>query len=227
MKDGLFKELQEGIQEEWLAQILREMILIRSENPFDDPPSPGSREKEMAEYLMDHMSHLGLQVEAKEVKPSRPNVFGHLPGSEGLFTLMLAGHMDTARTTGYPGAYDVKVEGGKMYGRGSCDMKAALAAYLAVVKVLKEANVRLKGTLIVCGNIDEEYQMLGSKTIGQYGPKAHQGIIGEPTNLQICPCSKGRVSAKIITRGQAAHSSVTEKGVNAIAHMAKIIQGFE
>ena len=53
MKDGLFKELQEGIQEKWLAQTLREMILIRSENPFDDPPSPGSREKEMAEYLME------------------------------------------------------------------------------------------------------------------------------------------------------------------------------
>jgi acetylornithine deacetylase/succinyl-diaminopimelate desuccinylase family protein len=227
MKDGLFKELQEGIQEEWLAQTLREMILIRSENPFDDPPSPGSREKEMAEYLMDQMSRLGLRVEAKEVKPSRPNVFGHLPGSEGLFTLMLAGHMDTARTTGYPGAYDVKVEDGKMYGRGSCDMKAALAAYLAVVKMLKEANVRLKGSLIVCGNIDEEYQMLGSTSIGRHGPKAQQGIIGEPTNLQICPCSKGRVSTKIITRGQAAHSSVPEKGVNAIAHMAKIIQGFE
>src|SRR4030042_5388264 len=141
MKGGLFKELQEGIQEEWIAQTLREMILIRSETPFDDPPSPGFREKEMAEYLMDHLSRLGLRVETKEVKPSRPNVFGYLPGSEGAFTLMLAGHMDTARTTGYPGAYDAKVEDGKMYGRGACDMKAGLAAYLAVVRVLAEVAV--------------------------------------------------------------------------------------
>jgi acetylornithine deacetylase/succinyl-diaminopimelate desuccinylase family protein len=225
--NDLFERLEKGINADWIRKILQEMVRIRSENPFYEPPDAGYREKEMADYLSEQMSRLGLRVEQQEVKPHRPNVFGYLTGTEGKFTLMLAGHTDTARTTGYPSAYEVKFEDGKIYGRGACDMKAALAAYLAVAKVLKESGLRLKGNLIICGNMDEEFQMLGSKAIGRDGPKADQGIIGEPTNLQICPANKGRVSTKIVTRGLAAHSSVPEKGVNAIVRMAKIIEAFE
>ena len=105
-------------------------------------------------------------------------------------------------------------------------MKAALAAYLGVIKALRETGTRLNGNLIVCGIVDEEYQMLGSKAIGQSGRMADQGIIGEPTNLKICPANKGRVSTKIVTRGRAAHSSVPEKGINAIDKMAKVIRAF-
>jgi acetylornithine deacetylase/succinyl-diaminopimelate desuccinylase-like protein len=106
-------------------------------------------------------------------------------------------------------------------------MKAALAAYLAVVKAIQGGALKLKGNLILCGNMDEEFQMLGSKAIGQEGPRADQGIIGEPTGLQICPSNKGRVSTKIITRGRAAHSSVPEQGINAVERMAHIIRAFE
>jgi len=180
----------------------------------------------MADYLAGHLSGFGLQVEMRAVRPGRPNVFGVMNGSRGQSALMLAGHMDTARTTGYPEAYTVQVADGKMHGRGACDMKAALAAYLGVVKALKETGTRLKGRLIVCGIVDEEYQMLGSKAIGQSGRMADQGIIGEPTHLRVCPSNKGRVSTKIVTRGRAAHSSVPEKGVNAIVQMSKVIQSF-
>jgi acetylornithine deacetylase len=221
-----FSELEKAIDRKWIFDILREMIRIRSENPFDDPPREGFREKEMADYLAGHLSGLGMRVETREVRPGRPNVFGFLDGKQGRPTLMLAGHMDTARTTGYPEAYDVKVEDGKMYGRGACDMKAALAAYLGVVKALRDSGARLNGNLVVAGIVDEEYQMLGSKAIGQAGRIADQGIIGEPTNLGVCPANKGRVSTKIITRGRAAHSSVPEKGINAIEKMAKVIQAF-
>jgi len=224
-KDG-FGEPEKAIDREWIFGILREMILIRSENPFDDPPREGYREKEMADYLAGHLSALGLRVETRDVRPGRPNVFGFLNGKQSQTTLMLAGHMDTARTTGYPAAYEVKVQDRMMYGRGACDMKAALAAYLGVVKALRETGTRLNGHLIICGIVDEEYQMLGSKAIGQGGRMADQGIIGEPTNLRICPANKGRVSTKIITRGRAAHSSVPEKGVNAIDKISKVIRAF-
>jgi len=223
----LYGELEKGIDASWTQGVLREMILIRSENPFHDPPAAGFREKEMADYLAERMSSMGLRVEQKEVRPQRPNVFGHLAGKEGHVTLMLAGHMDTARTDGYAEAYSGKTEEGLIYGRGACDMKAALAAYLAVVKAIQEGALKLKGNLIICGNMDEEFQMLGSKAIGQGGPRADQGIIGEPTGLQICPANKGRVSTKIITRGRAAHSSVPEQGINAVERMAHIIRAFE
>lgn len=226
MERDLFERVQRAIDREWIFQVLREMILIRSENPFDDAPREGYREKEMADYLAGHLSGQGLEVETREVRPGRPNVIGTLRGKQGRAALMLAGHMDTARTAGYPGAYDVKVEDGRMHGRGACDMKAALSAYLGVLKALRETGTHLNGNLIVCGIVDEEYQMLGSKAIGQSGRMADQGIIGEPTNLNICPANKGRVSTKIVTRGRAAHSSVPEKGINAIDKMAKVIRAF-
>ena len=222
-----FADIEAAIDPDWMARILREMILIRSENPFDDPPGEGTREQEMADYLAGHLSDLGMTVEMQAVRPGRPNVFGVLRGSADRSRLMLAGHMDTARTTGYPEAYEVRVADGKMYGRGACDMKAALAAYLGAARALRATGTRLAGTLILCGIVDEEYQMLGSKAIGRGGRMADQGIIGEPTNLKVCPANKGRVSTKIVTRGRAAHSSVPEKGVNAIAAMARVIQAFE
>lgn len=227
MSLALFRDIEAALDPDWIARTLREMILIRSENPFDDPPAEGTREQEMAEYLVGHLSDLGLTVETRAVRPGRPNVFGVRRGSSDRFRLMLAGHMDTARTTGYPDAYDVRTTDGKMYGRGACDMKAALAAYLGVARALHATGTRLPGTLIVCGIVDEEYQMVGSKAIGADGRMADQGIIGEPTNLRVCPANKGRVSTKIITRGRAAHSSVPETGVNAIAAMARVIRSFD
>lgn len=223
----MYNELQAGIDADWLRRTLQEMILIRSENPFDDPPRAGYRELEMADYLCGLMADLGLRHERREVRPDRPNVFGYLPGSAGHLTLALAGHMDTAHTTGYARAYDARYADGKIYGRGACDMKAALTAYLAVAKVLREANVTLRGDLLLIFNMDEEYQMVGSQAIGHAGPRADQGIIGEPTSLQVCPANKGRVSTKIITRGRAAHSSVPEMGINAIGRMARVISAFD
>lgn len=227
MEQRLYDELQAGIDPEWLRRTLQEMIVIRSENPFDDPPSADRRELEMAGYLSGVLSGLGMRHEWKPVRPDRPNVYGFLPGSEGHTTLALAGHMDTARTTGYAAAYERRYEDGRIYGRGACDMKAALAAYLAVAKVLQAAHVTLRGNLVLLFNVDEEYQMLGSQAIGRDGPRADQGIVGEPTNLAVCPSNKGRVSTKFITRGRAAHSSVPEQGVNAIGRMARIIAAFD
>ena len=127
MAKDRFAEVESAIDRDWMYRILQEMILIRSENPFDDPAREGYREQEMADYLAGHLSGFGLQVEMRAVRPGRPNVFGVMNGSRGQSALMLAGHMDTARTTGYPEAYTVQVADGKMYGRGACDMKAALA----------------------------------------------------------------------------------------------------
>jgi acetylornithine deacetylase/succinyl-diaminopimelate desuccinylase-like protein len=225
MEQSLYEDLAREIDEKSLTESLTEMIALRSENPFHEEPRAGYREKEMGEYLSERLSGLGAEVSARDVRPGRPNVFGCLRGGEGK-ALMLAGHMDTARTDGYPGAYDVRVSHGRIYGRGSCDMKAALAAYLEVLRLLQRAKPALKGSLYVTGIMDEEFQMLGSQDIGANGPRADQGIIGEPTLLEVCPANKGRVSTFIRTRGKAAHSSVPETGENAIIRMANVIRAF-
>jgi acetylornithine deacetylase/succinyl-diaminopimelate desuccinylase family protein len=226
MDKNLYSELIGLLDEELLADRLREMIAIKSENPFNEEPRQGYREKEMGEYMREAMRSLGFEVRSKDVRPDRPNVFGFKKGLRDGPTLILCGHLDTARTDGYPDAYKVVEKAGRIFGRGACDMKAALAAYLEVGRLLKIAEVGLKGQLILAGVMDEEYQMLGSKDVGRHGPRADQGIIGEPSDLNVCPSNKGRVSTFIKTFGRAAHSSVPENGENAIIRMARVIMAF-
>ncbi|MBD3305866.1 M20/M25/M40 family metallo-hydrolase [candidate division KSB3 bacterium] len=226
MNTQLYADLVQAIDIARVSEHLKAMIAIKSENPFHEDPRPGYREQEMGEYYAEQMHQLGLDVTTKDVRPSRPNVFGRRQGTAGQTTLMLEGHLDTARTDGYPDAYEVKEEGGKIFGRGACDMKAGLAAYLEVVRLLKEADIRLKGALILTGVMDEEFQMIGAKDVGMHGPKADWGIVGEPCDLTICPASKGRVSTYINTFGKAAHSSVPECGENAIIRMGRVIHAF-
>ena len=226
MDEKQFNELAAQVDQAFLTARLKDMVAIKSENPFDEAPRPGYREKEMGEYLADHMAGLGMDVTVKDVLPGRPNVFGLLRGEAPGASLMLAGHMDTARTDGYEDAYRVEEKQGRVYGRGACDMKAGLAAYLEIARLLKESGTKLKGDLIIAGVADEEYQMHGSRDMGRNGPHADQGIIGEPTDLSVCPANKGRVSTFIRTFGRAAHSSVPEEGENAIVRMASVIQAF-
>jgi acetylornithine deacetylase len=226
MDVGLWDELIEQVDRSALVGRLKEMVSIKSENPFKETPREGYREKEMGEYLAEQMSSLNMDVTVRKILPGRSNVFGRVRGTGKGPALMLAGHMDTARSDGYADAYAIRENEGLVYGRGTCDMKAGLAAYLEVVRLLKDASINLKGDLIVAGVVDEEYQMLGSQDIGKNGPWADQGIIGEPTELTVCPANKGRVSTFIRTFGRAAHSSVPEQGENAIVGMAEVVRAF-
>jgi len=207
-----------------LVRDLQEMISIPSVNPFDDQVRQGFREREMAAYYCDRMSEFGLQVGSCEVAPGRPNVWGVMKGRSDGPSLMLAGHLDTVGMGNYPDAFVGHAEDGRVYGRGSCDMKAGLAGYLEVVRVISEAGIALNGDLVLTGIVDEEHQMIGSRHLGQYGPWADYGIIGEPTDLVICPAHKGQLGYYIRTSGQAVHSSKPEEGVNAIEAMSHVIE---
>ena len=221
--DTLYTELETGFDWDATVHDLANMIRIPSENPCDGAPRIGYREQEIGDYLAERLSELKLEVNRRDVAPGRPNVWGRLKGKGGGPTLMLAGHLDTVGTEGYDNPFDPRVEQGRVYGRGSCDMKAALAAYLEVARLLVENDIRLRGDLIIAGIADEEWKLLGSKDMGQNGPWADFGIIGEPTNLTVCPAHKGQLAFSIKTFGKAVHSSVPELGHNAIEDMAKII----
>lgn len=186
-------------------------------------PGPGRREQEIADYYLGEMAGLGLAVSSREAAPGRPNVFGEHAGRHKGPALMLCGHLDTVPTDGYDDPFNPIERDGRIYGRGSCDMKAGLACYLEVVRVLREADVMLDGSLLLCGVADEEWQMAGSREIGLNGPRVDHCIIGEPSDLAVCPAHKGQYGLFIRTFGKAVHSSIPEKGENAIERMARVI----
>jgi acetylornithine deacetylase/succinyl-diaminopimelate desuccinylase family protein len=219
-----------AISRERLATALVELIEIPSVNPFDAEPVDGMREDRVAGYLGDRLTRLGWHTEITEFAPGRHNVVARLRGAEGTQprpSLMLAGHTDTVETTGYPEALRGQVRDGRVYGRGACDMKAALACYLEVAEVLARYEVSLTGDLLVAGVADEEYRQRGAKAFGATGTRVDGVIIGEPTELTVCAAAKGLAAFDLRVHGAATHGSVPHAGSNAIATAAELIRAFD
>lgn len=218
-----------AISRERLAATLVELIDIPSVNPFDAEPAEGMREDRVAGYVGGRLTRLGWQAETIGFAPGRHNVVARLRGSqnsEDRSSLMLAGHTDTVETTGYPDALHGQVRDGRVYGRGACDMKAALACYLEVAEVLARHQVPLAGDLLVAGVADEEYRQRGAKAFGATGTRVDGVIIGEPTELTVCLAAKGLAAFDLRVHGEATHSSVPHAGTNAIAEAAELIRAF-
>ena len=206
---------------------LAEMIRIPSVNTFGDFSAKPSAEAVMADHYEHALRALGLEVDSHEVSQGRRNVWGVLKGAGTGPTTLMAGHLDTVGVEGYDDPFESKIEEDNIFGRGSCDMKAGLAAYLEVIRVLQSTDETLSGDVIVAGVVDEEHAMVGSHAFGQRGPKVDFAIVAEPSQLKIAPAHKGQILMTLRTHGVAAHSSMPEKGVNAIYHMARALQDLQ
>lgn len=219
-----------AIDRDQLVADLSGMIRCQSVNTFGraSPLDPdGGAEAKMADLLEQHLRELGLEVGSHEVLPGRRNVWGTLKGRGTGPTVLLAGHLDTVGVEGYAAPFEPVVKDGKIYGRGACDMKAGLAAYLEVVRHLHRTGTRLSGDLIIAGVIDEEHAMAGSRDFGQNGPQVDCAIVAEPTGLGISAAHKGQFLTTIRTQGLAAHSSLPAQGRNAIYHMAAVLSALQ
>ncbi len=210
------------IDRDRLVERLVEMVRIPSVNPLGADVGPGEGESAMADYLAGHLDRLGFVTETHEVAPGRPNVVARSPGGDGT-VLALVGHLDTVGVNGYDDPFSGEIRDGRVHGRGACDMKAALAAFLEVATVLHSSDCSLDGRLMVLGLADEEYGMLGSRACARSDVAPDCAIVGEPTSLRICGAHLGQYAFPVRTFGRAAHSSVAETGVNAIEHMVRVL----
>ncbi|MBN1969189.1 MAG: ArgE/DapE family deacylase, partial [Candidatus Delongbacteria bacterium] len=206
-------------------QLLKELIKIDSVNPSLVQGAKG--EKEIAEYIAGWLKSLGLKTRIDEVIKGRYNTVGILEGTGEGKSLMLNGHTDTV-------GYDYMtidplkptIKNGKLYGRGSVDMKGGLAASLSAVKAIVDSGIKLEGNLVVAAVCDEEYASIGTEHLMQ-NTKVDTAIVGEPSDLQILRCHKGFAWVKIETKGLAAHGSLWQSGVDAITKMGKVLNGIE
>lgn len=220
--DRQLAELVGLVDRERVIADLLAMVAIPSVNPFDAPALPGEAEDPLADWYADALRAAGLTVEIHDVAPGRRNVVGRLAGSGSGPSVMLAGHLDTVGVDGYADAFSPRRAGGRVHGRGACDMKAALAAFVEVARILGSAGVRPPGDLVVAAICDEEHGMIGSRALGG-DTGADVAIVGEPTSLQVCPAHKGQVCVVVRTHGIAVHSSRPELGHNAIVDMARVV----
>lgn len=200
-----------------LTDILARLVAIDSVNPDLVPGAAG--ETEIARFVGDWLERAGLEVSIEDALPGRPNVIAIARGSGGGRSLMLNAHMDTVGVDAMDSGHEPRVDGGRMHGRGSYDMKSGLAAAM-----MAAASVRgLAGDVIVTAVCDEEVAGAGTRAIVERGPRADGAIVTEPTELGVAIAHKGFAGFEITTAGVAAHGSRPDLGKDAILGMAPVL----
>jgi acetylornithine deacetylase len=209
---------------EAITKLLSDLVAIPSMNPMGRGRlGKEYSEQSIAEFVAEFMRKASIDAELQQVSPGRPNVIGFVSAG-AKETLMLEAHLDTVFADSMLiDPFDPVVRDGKLYGRGACDTKGSIAAFLqAVVSSLKAAK-RLRYNILLLFVSDEEYRFAGAQYAVRQGLNANFGIAGEPTQLRIVRAHKGVTRWKILTKGVAAHSAYPERGKNAIYAMAKVV----
>jgi acetylornithine deacetylase len=177
------------IDEQYTRDTLARLVQINSVNPTLAPGAPG--EREIAAFIAELLRGCGLSAEIHEPEPGRTSVLGRLAGTGGGRSLMLNAHCDTVDVAGMEDPFSGAIRDGKLYGRGSFDMKGSLAACMAAAKALADSGVRLRGDVLVAAVADEEYGSLGTRDLIRR-VKVDGAIVTEPTALETCLAHKGR-----------------------------------
>ena len=200
--------------------LARALVAVDSRNPVIAPGGPG--EGAAASLLAGVLAGWGFEVELQEVVPGRPNVLART-GRRGVGgpALMFNGHLDVVGTEGmvHP-PFDSAVRDGRIYGRGSADMKGGIAAMCAAAARAASAT---NAELVIAAVIDEENESLGTRALVERGIRADAAIVTEPTQLAIMPAHRGFVWLEIELRGRAAHGSRYDLGIDAIRHAGLLL----
>ena len=207
------------------VQTLQAMVRIKSVNP--GLIEGGAGEAELAQWLGDRCRHMGLEVQLQESAPGRPNVIARWRGSGNGRSMLLTGHTDTVSLENMEGdPLDGRVEGNRLYGRGAYDMKGGLASILGAVDALQAGGFQPTGDLWLGFVTDEEYLSIGTDALVKL-IKPDAAILTEPTGCDVCIAHKGFAWLTLTTTGKARHGSLHDEGVDAIAHMGRLLNVLE
>ena len=200
--------------------LARALVRIDSRNPTLAAEGPG--EHASAVFLRDVLHVWGFHTDLQDAAIGRPNLIARIGSPRGGRSLMFNGHLDVVDTAGMlhaPFAGDER--DGRLYGRGSADMKGGIAAMCAAA--WRAARAGTRGEIIVTAVADEEYESLGTRAVLARGIRADGAIVAEPTGLAIMPAHRGFVWIEVEIAGRAAHGSLWDIGVDAIRHAGLLL----
>jgi acetylornithine deacetylase len=204
--------------------VLRDLIRIPSVNPAL-APEEAQAEGAIAAFVRDWLSARGIEARLEEAAPGRPNAVASVGSGDGP-TLVLCAHLDTVGTAGMTiPPFEPRVEGDRVYGRGSFDMKGGVAAILAAAHALALSPPR-RGTLLLALVCDEEYASIGADDFVRRH-RADGCVLTEGSEGKLIVAHKGFAWIEVRTEGRAAHGSRWDLGVSAISRMGRIVAALD
>ncbi len=151
---------------------------------------------------------------------SRINVIGNWNKNMKGKSLILNGHVDVvptgSKTLWDDSPWSGKIKDDRIYGRGSCDMKAGLASGILAVQVLKTIGFEPNGNVMIQSVVGEESGGCGTLTNIVKGYRGDAAVILEPTSLKLCPIQSGALTFRLTIPGQATHAAMRWDGISAI-----------
>jgi len=223
--------------------------LIACDTTSREANEPARDEAKLQEILAARLRRLGAEVKGGEPEPiragelqiipmaldfkGRPQLVARIAGAGGGRSLLLNGHIDAvpygdlSRWVSHP--LKAEVRDGRLYGRGSADMKAAIAAFVIVLECLKAEGVALAGDVILATNTDEESTGAGGLRLAESGVRADAGICGEPTGFDVWAACRGTTNITFSVPGRSGHAEMPQPdwredgAVNAIEKLEVVL----
>lgn len=213
------------------TRTLRDYVAIPSVNPMGrvDMPAEQRGETRYAQKVQADLARLG--VDSKLVgKGERQSVVGFAVASDpNAETLLVASHLDTVPVDSMTiDPFDPRIEAGRIFGRGTCDTKAGMAALMAALKTVL-AKGTLRRNIVIVGEADEELESLGVVDVMAHlgNRKIDWSLATEPTEMRMINAHKGTAAVRMKAEGRACHSSDPTRGKNAIVSLARAIVSLE
>jgi acetylornithine deacetylase/succinyl-diaminopimelate desuccinylase-like protein len=207
-----------------LAALVAELVAIPSVNAMgqdrDDGAGPNVA---VIAYVEEWCRGHGIACRRQRVSNGQENLIATLPGPAGGPTIVFDAHTDTVPADDWADrAFRPRIESGRLYGRGACDTKGALAAMMWGMAVAKNAGTP-PNTVVLLASADEEYLRTGVQTFLASELPIDYAVVGEPTRCAPVIACKGGARWNICVAGRSAHSSDPTQGINAIVRMASVI----
>lgn len=203
------------------AKILKDLIQINSVN---------GNEIDVAAYLAKLFEQYGFKTEIDAFGDRRANLIVEFGSDSSKRVLGVTGHMDTVaignRNNWHHDPFGAETQGNRLYGRGAADMKSGLAAQVIALIELKESGWQPDGKIRFIATAGEEYGTPGANRLEERGIAKDLDalIVGEPTGGNIVYATSGSYNYQVICKGRSAHSSMPERGVNAVSGLARFIE---
>lgn len=206
------------------SEILRRLVAIPSVNPALSSDDALRGEARLVEWLEPWFAAKGFRTERVGATPGRPNLLARFGAAAPAKTILFESHLDTVGVEGFAGdPFALREADGKLYGRGACDTKGPLAAWMAALDEETLAALETSAVQLVwLGAIGEETGNLGAEEAVAAGLRADECIVLEPTDLRIVHAHKGACWFTVATRGRAVHASDPARGDNAILKMREV-----
>ena len=201
-------------------------------------------EHRVTNYLEQLFQRLGWPYWRQPDAQGRENIVarldGDVPPERGGKVVLLEAHQDTVPVEGMTiPPFDAKIDGGRLYGRGACDIKGGLASILAAASRIAAEKPARRPTLLIAFPVNEEHGFTGARTLAavwkpgsqsplaKVWPRPNVAVVAEPTLLDVVAAHKGVVRWRCHAHGRAAHSSNPQLGESAIYAMAKVVSALE